>query len=109
MPLPAVCERRGPWGNDGIGSGENAAATVGASEDAPHTLHATASGVLSVPQTAQTIERILSQRSFAEEGATHTWPTDISRLLDVLEEEGSEGRQARCSRPADSPCRALLG
>ena len=66
MPLLAVCERRGPWGEDGIGSGDEAAARVGASGDAPHTSHA-ASDVLSLPQTAQTIERILSQRSFAEE------------------------------------------
>ena len=34
--------------------------------DAPHTPHAMVSGLLSVPQTAQIIGRILSQRYAAE-------------------------------------------
>jgi hypothetical protein len=60
MPLWGVCERRGSRGDDRIGSGEEAAATVGASGDAPHTSQAAASRVLSLPQTAPTIEGILS-------------------------------------------------
>ena len=86
MPLPAVRERRDPWGDDGIGSGDKAAATVGASGDAPHTSHAAASDVLSVPQTAQTIERILSQL-FTPAHPSHP-ETHASGLRDYDEHHG---------------------